>query len=1338
MQKNQRKLEDGETRMNRFESQRTLTEVTSISSSSLKRKWIFFEHIKRFLWFRNSVDDEIQSKIFEENEEKIEAISLKALLTYTSLKDRVCLLIGTLLAFFVGALQPTVTLLGGLLENILIKHKTPIGEVKFRHDSYVIIYWYIAFGVFTSLLSLVQVIVMESACTGVVSRMRTAFLNSVLRQDATWLDKSDSGALSSKLADNVEKVREGIGEKWALVVRGFAMFISSCAISFFFDWRTTLIMIGLVPVATITMFLSAKVAEGPALRQMNINAEADGVAEEAISAWKTVAASNAQYFFVQKYTKFLSKCMEFTRKVNFINGFLEGLMFVELYFFMAGGFLYATISYFTGRIPEPGHVFIVVNTVAFGAYFVSILAPHLHSLVRARIAAALIHQIAQRKPLHDPDAGDQMNELKGKIEFVDVTFQYATRNEQVLKGVSLCVEAGQNVAFVGASGCGKSTAIGLISALYSPISGKVRIDDKKISMLSAQSLREHIGIVPQEPPLFTGSIFQNVALGKEVSLEQVSEVCKIASAHEFILKLDKGYDTIVGYGGMALSGGQKQRIGIARALLGKPKILLLDEATSALDTNSEAAVQKALDRTKRTRTTISIAHRLSSIRDSDVIFVFDKGNIVEKGTHSELLELDGVYAGLAKAQQLSQETTTSDAIKTNLKGKGKKTFKAVAKAYTNVLHFTKTSKQAEKTIEGEDLIEKALMIPRKRSLEPGLRSSFRGAAHLGRVISNSVTTSDIASSIDYINKIGREDKQKSWSFLIQFYKDSLKNHAFSIILAQVISLIRGIELPMYCYFQVLIYNALDSTKDTYQTPLIKGVILFASLGIFCLFVITLAHVLSGQSADICVNELRERVLEKILLRDGYCFEGQNSPSNTIVTLSQQPDNCKAALDSRFCVFSSDFSALLVCLGLTFSFCWQMGFLSIGICFILTISLFGLTFAVEKAMKKRMITDTTAQLSLEVIIYARSIQILGAKRFFLDKFEKTQKSIKKLDEKVSILKASTQALTQGFVFFCEAAAFALGIHLVYIGDAKSNDVLLASMCVSFAGWALFFMQPSFNDVSRAASASAALYRLLQGKITELDNGNKPNLDGSVEAVDVTFTYPSRPDHKVASKLSLAAKAGETIALVGESGCGKSTLIQLIERFYSPSSGQLKIGGYKIKDLSLKHLRNHIALVGQEPVLFKGTILENITLGIEGKVDMERVRKVAKDAHCADFIEALPLGYQTEIGDRGKGLSGGQKQRIAIARALIRDPKILLLDEATSALDTQSEQMVQSALALASKHRTTISIAHRLSTIQSCDKIYYIDDGRVMESGTHEELFSKNGFYAKLVRMQALST
>jgi len=281
----------------------------------------------------------------------------------------------------------------------------------------------------------------------------------------------------------------------------------------------------------------------------------------------------------------------------------------------------------------------------------------------------------------------------------------------------------------------------------------------------------------------------------------------------------------------------------------------------------------------------------------------------------------------------------------------------------------------------------------------------------------------------------------------------------------------------------------------------------------------------------------------------------------------------------------------------------------------------------------------------------------------------------------------------------------------------------------------------KDVPTATNAARLFFEATDRKpkidVFEAEGTKLPSVKGTIEVRDVVFAYPSAPDHLVCNGYSLTVNAGQTMALSGASGSGKSTIIQLIERFYDPQTGTIMLDGVDIKTLNVKWLRDQLGLVSQEPVLFQGSVAENIRYG-NREATQSQIEEAARNANAHTFItEHLSDGYNTEVGMRGGKLSGGQKQRVAIARALVRQPSILLLDEATSALDNESERIVQAALdeIMTKQKRTTIVIAHRLSTIRNADQIAVLKDGRVVEQGTHEELLSDaNGLYFNLVLAQ----
>ncbi|CAH4028431.1 unnamed protein product [Pieris brassicae] len=343
--------------------------------------------------------------------------------------------------------------------------------------------------------------------------------------------------------------------------------------------------------------------------------------------------------------------------------------------------------------------------------------------------------------------------------------------------------------------------------------------------------------------------------------------------------------------------------------------------------------------------------------------------------------------------------------------------------------------------------------------------------------------------------------------------------------------------------------------------------------------------------------------------------------------------------------------------------------------------------------------------------------------------------------IHIKKEVFTGLSMGTLFFCVFGSYAIsfyfGIYLVIKEPKTYNaDVMFSVFFGVMTALSNFGMVASLmNTFGSAKGAGAQIFQTLDNVPTInpiLNTGIKPNdFRGDIEYKNVVFHYPSRPDITVLKDVNLVVKHGQTAALVGHSGCGKSTIIQLLSRYYDIEEGSIKLDGNNVKDLSVKWLRSQIGLVWQEPVLFSTSIRENIRYGYENATNRD-VENAARQAYAHDFIMKLPLGYDTLVGERGASLSGGQKQRIAIARALVRNPRILLLDEATSALDTASEHKVQKALDKATKGRTTLIIAHRLSTIRNVDIIYVMHEGQVVESGSHDHLLNSQGFYYKMFK------
>lgn len=382
-------------------------------------------------------------------------------------------------------------------------------------------------------------------------------------------------------------------------------------------------------------------------------ARASATVGEAVSNIRTVAAFGAE----EKVLNFYSRELNIARQNSGLRAHVAGVGYGITQFFMYSS--YGLTLWYASTLVKKGEasfansikIIMVLIFAAFGVAETIAMAP---DFIKGDIALSSVFSVLDRKSKIDPDNPDaeKLTHVQGDIEFQHVAFNYPMRATiPVFRNFNLKVNAGSSLALVGASGSGKSSVIALIQRFYDPLAGRIFIDGKDIITVNLRSLRQHIGLVQQEPALFASSIYDNILYGKEDASEsEVIEAAKTANAHNFVSALPEAYRTPVGERGLKLSGGQKQRIAIARAVLRSPAILLLDEATSALDAESEKLVQEALDRIMKGRTTIVIAHRLSSIRNADMIAMMKDGEILEYGTHAELMTMDRAYAQFVHMQ----------------------------------------------------------------------------------------------------------------------------------------------------------------------------------------------------------------------------------------------------------------------------------------------------------------------------------------------------------------------------------------------------------------------------------------------------------------------------------------------------------------------------------------------------------------------------------------------------------------------------------------------------------------------------------------------------------------
>ncbi|KAK4501646.1 hypothetical protein PRZ48_007455 [Zasmidium cellare] len=496
-----------------------------------------------------------------------------------------------------------------------------------------------------------------------VHRARDRSFRTMLRQDIAFFDKEENsaGALTSFLSTETTHLAGMSGITLGTILLVTTTLVVGFTISLAIGWKLALVCIATVPVVLACGFFRFWILARFQARAKQAYERSASYACEATSAIRTVASLTREDDVWQHYHHMIeaqeAKSLNSVLKSSLLYAASQSLMFLCIALgFWYGGTLIGSHEYNLFQF------FLCFSAVIFGAQAAGTIFSFAPDMGKAKHAAAEMKTMFDLKPEIDTwsTEGELIDTMRGDIEFRDVHFRYPTRPEQpVLRGLDLEVRPGQYVALVGASGCGKSTTIAMLERFYNPLVGGIYVDGKEISSLNVNSYRNHIALVSQEPTLYQGTIRENILLGadrkdEDVPEESIVQACKDANIYDFIMSLPEGFDTVVGSKGSMLSGGQKQRVAIARALLRDPKILLLDEATSALDSESEKVVQAALDKAAKGRTTIAVAHRLSTIQKADMIYVFDQGRIVENGTHSELIATRGRYFELVNLQSLGK------------------------------------------------------------------------------------------------------------------------------------------------------------------------------------------------------------------------------------------------------------------------------------------------------------------------------------------------------------------------------------------------------------------------------------------------------------------------------------------------------------------------------------------------------------------------------------------------------------------------------------------------------------------------------------------------------------
>ncbi|MQL95598.1 hypothetical protein Taro_028264 [Colocasia esculenta] len=1156
-----------------------------------------------------------------------------------------------------------------------------------------------------------EVALLTVAAERQAARIRNLYMKSILRQDITFFDKNNVGEVVGNMSGDTILIQDAMGEKIGKLIQLVSSFLGGFVVAFSHGWLLALVMLSTIPLLVLSTSVMSTVISKMASHGQAAYSEAAIIAEQSISSIRTVASFTREKQVQDRYDKSLKNAYKASVHEGLAAGIGLGSAYCIVFFGYALGIWFGSKMILNNGYTG-GRIITVIFALLTGSFSLGQASPCISAFAAGRVAASKMFVTIDRKPEIDASSasGKKLDDIRGDIEFKNVYFSYPARpEEQIFSGFSLLIPSSTTTALVGESGSGKSTVVSLIERFYDPQAGEVLIDGVKIKEFQLRWIRRKIGLVSQEPVLFSCSIRDNIAYGKDDATgEEIKAACELANASKFIDKMPQGLDTMVGEHGIQLSGGQKQRIAIARAVLKNPRILLLDEATSALDVESERTVQDALERAMANRTTILVAHRLTTIKNADLIAVLHRGSIIEKGSHSQLLaNPNGAYYRLVCLQKVNQDSNQH-----------------------------KLPDQNDSLLDGGRQSSQCSSFQRSISVGSSGGNSSRNSFSImfGLPVEIDIQENRIQGPE---NEKPLQQPQKVYIWRLAYLN---KPELLVILLGVVAAVVNGVILPIFGMLLSSIIHTFYGPPNMLSKHSRFWSILFLVLGSVSLVAIPARSYCFAVAGSKLIERIRSMTFSKVVHMEIEWFDEPQNTSGVIgARLSGDAAAVRSLVGDTLALIVQNLATLIAGMVIAFTACWQLALIMLAL-----VPLIGLNGWIQMKFMKgvsanaKVMFEEASQIANEAVGNMRTVASFSAEDKVMKIYEE------KCDDpvKLGIRQGFINGIGFGFSFLLVFCAYALsfysGSRLIEYGETQFTNVFRVFFALNLVAVGISQSSSLLPDATKAGSAADSIFTILdrESKINaDNDLGIKlQQVHGSIEFQHVSFCYPTRPDVQIFEDFCLAIEPGKTVALVGESGSGKSSAISLLQRFYDPDSGKILLDGVEIQDLQLRWLRQQMGLVSQEPALFNDTIRANIACGKEGEATEAEIMGAAESANAHKFISGLQQGYETMVGERGIQLSGGQKQRIAITRAIIKEPKILLLDEATSALDAESEQVVQETLDQIMVNRTTIVIAHRLSTIRGADLIAVVRNGVIVEKGKHEALMNiEDGVYASLVAL-----
>ena len=1111
-----------------------------------------------------------------------------------------------------------------------------------------------------------------------------------------FFDRQQTGQLMSRVTVDLQAVRFFLGYGLIFIGQSFFTLTLAAIAMFIIDPVLALIALAPVPFVIVVAFRYGRRSR-PAMQEVQQRiAELTAVAEENVSGVRVVKAFAREELQLERFRHQTGRVFDqalYTTRLQARYAPLIGFLpYLGL----------AAILLVGGRAAIDGSIDIATFTAFYG-YVLMLTGPMrtlgymLGAAQRATASGARIFQVLDRAPeIVAPDGAPPLPRGRGRVELRGVSLTYDGAVQPALAGVDLTVEAGTTVALVGGTGSGKTSLVSLLPRLYDATEGSVLIDGADVRSVDPASLRREIAIVTDDPFLFSATVHDNIAYARpDATRVEVEEAARRAHADAFVRELPDGYETPIGERGLTLSGGQRQRIAIARALLANPRILVLDDATSSVDASTEQEIKQALAEVMEGRTTFVIAHRLSTIALADEIVVLERGRIVAQGTHDELLAHDGLYREI------------------------------VEKGLPDQVFLTRKPPAATASPPRRPALA-AASAPRVAT--PARRDE--GVSALGSGALGSLTTA--GREQDRLAELrrrlrqtgGRGRKLRGLIELLRPYRGRVALMLLTLLLATGAALA---PIP-------LATKAIDDGIGKEDTGALTGIVLVFLAATLVTWAASAAQTyLTGWVGQRALQDLRVQLFRHLqTLSLGFYSRVRAGVVVSRITNDVQALDSLVS-DGIVTLFQSTLTLLGVVVILVVMDAELALYTFIAIPLIAASALaFRIASADAYRRTRERIGAITGYLQ-ETLSGIRVVRSFGQEERHVTRFADLNGANRDAN-------MTTVHLNAAYFPGVELLSSLVTVGILLIGgvEAIRGDVQTGVVFGFIAALNQFFdpiqsLSQLYTTYQSGMAALDKIFELLDEEPELVDRPGAVALDelrGELRFDDVSFRYGDDGPWALRD-VSLEVPQGTTVALVGETGAGKSTLAKLAARFYDPTRGVVRVDGHDLRDVSSRSLRARMGIVPQEGFLFSGTIAENIGFG-RPDATREEVATAAAAVGADAFVEQLPLGYDTDVGERGVQLSAGQRQLVAFARALIADPRLLVLDEATSNVDIQTETRIEEGLRRLLAGRTAIVIAHRLSTIRHADLIVVLEHGRVAEQGTHEQLLSREGAYASLHR------